>query len=49
MFIDMEKAYGTVWREGLMVKLFRMGVIGKTWNWLNDFMTERKAKCALRI
>jgi retron-type reverse transcriptase len=30
-----------VWREGLLVKLFRNGVQGKMWRWIRDFLTER--------
>ena len=48
IFIDMEKAYDTVWRERLMVKLARMGINGNMWKWLNSFMKGRKAKCTLK-
>jgi hypothetical protein len=27
--VDLEKAYDSIWREGLMVKLYNMGIKGK--------------------
>ena len=33
-FIDLEKAYDSVWREGLMVKLAKLGINGRMWGWL---------------
>ncbi|KAH3833596.1 hypothetical protein DPMN_106908 [Dreissena polymorpha] len=47
LFIDMEEAFDTVWREGLLVKLFRMGIKGTMWNWLKDFVTCREAVCCI--
>ena len=30
-FLDVRKAYDTVWRDGLSVKLWDMGVKGRMW------------------
>ena len=45
VFIDFEKAYDSVWREGLMVKLHRFGITGKMWIWIHNFLEERYARC----
>jgi hypothetical protein len=29
--VDLEKVYDSIWREGLMVKLYNMGIKGKIW------------------
>ncbi|CAG2246831.1 unnamed protein product [Mytilus edulis] len=43
--IDLEKAYDSIWREGLMVKLHKLGIQGKTWKWIKNFLNNRMAKC----
>lgn len=35
-FLDSKKAFDTVWRVGLMYKLFNLGVKGKAWKIIND-------------
>ena len=45
ILIDFEKAYDSVWREGLLVKLFKSGIQGKMWKWIQNFLDERLAKC----
>ena len=41
VFYDIEKAYDSMWREGLLIKLNNMGVRGHFYNWVLDFLTER--------
>ena len=43
MFIDIEKAYDSVWREGLLFKLKEMGIRGRVWGWIRNFLTDRRA------
>ena len=45
VLIDFEKAYDSVCREGLLVKLFKSGIQGKMWKWIQNFLDERLAKC----
>ena len=41
LFIDIEKAYDSVWRDGLMRKLWDMGVTGRMWSWIRNFLKDR--------
>jgi hypothetical protein len=41
-FLDIKKAYDTVWHSGLLFKLHRKGVRGKMWRVIHDLYT----KCA---
>lgn len=41
VFFDVEKAYDMMWREGLLIKLHLMGVGGKMFNWIMDFLNGR--------
>jgi hypothetical protein len=40
-------AYDSIWREGLMVKLYNMGIKDKIWRWINNFLSGRIARCIL--
>ena len=42
-FMDIKKAYPSVWRDGLWWKLWRMGVRGKMWRVLKNMNEERKS------
>ena len=44
LFIDFEKAFDSVWKKGLMKKLFDAGVTGKMWMLINSFLFTRKVK-----
>lgn len=41
VFLDIEKAYDMLWREGLLVKLSRYGVSGRMFGWIRNFLEER--------
>uniref|UniRef100_A0A3B3BBF5 Reverse transcriptase domain-containing protein n=1 Tax=Oryzias melastigma TaxID=30732 RepID=A0A3B3BBF5_ORYME len=42
VFFDIEKAYDMLWREGLLIKLNRLGIGGRTFNWIKDFLFGRR-------
>ena len=42
VFFDIEKAYDMMWREGLLIKLYKMGVGGRVFNWIKNFLFDRK-------
>ena len=41
VFFDIEKAYDMMWREGLLIKLHKLEVGGRTFNWVRDFLSDR--------
>ena len=41
VFFDIEKAYDMMWREGVFIKLHMLGVGGRVFNWVKDFLSER--------
>ena len=48
VLIDMEKAYDSVWREGLLCKLFNRGIVGRVWQWIFAFLQDRNVACILQ-
>ena len=46
-FIDLEKSYDSVWRDGLMVKLAEMGINGRMWSWIRSFLSDRQVTCTI--
>lgn len=42
VFFDVEKAYDVMWKEGLLIKLKMMNVDRRIYNWIKDFMVDRK-------
>ena len=36
------KAYDMMWKEGLIIKLQKIQVDGRVFNWIKDFLFERK-------
>ena len=38
MFLDIEKAYDSMWKEGLLIKLHDAGVKGRIFYWIKDFL-----------
>lgn len=42
VFFDVEKAYDMMWKDGLLIKLYHMGIRGKMFRWIKNFLTNRK-------
>jgi len=40
VFFDIEKAYDMMWSEGLLIKLNQMGVRGRMYQWVRDFLSD---------
>lgn len=41
VFFDVEKAYGMLWKEGLLMKLESLRIDGKLYNWILSFLFGR--------
>ena len=41
VFVDLQQAYDRVWRKGLLIKMQKMGIKGKLYSWIKDFLTNR--------
>jgi hypothetical protein len=41
-FLDIKKAFDVVWHDGLLYKLFKIGIKGCAWRWLRSFLTDRQ-------
>ncbi|MCG8429666.1 MAG: reverse transcriptase family protein, partial [Candidatus Omnitrophica bacterium] len=41
VFIDLQQAYDRVWRQGLFMKMWRLGVHGKMYHWIKAFLRDR--------
>ena len=44
LFIDFEKAFDSIWKKGIMKKLYDVGIEGNIWLLLNSFLFNRKVK-----
>lgn len=44
VFLDIEKAYDTMWKEGLLIKLGKLGINGKMYNYILDFLSQRSIR-----
>ena len=44
VWVDMEKAFDRVWRDGLRIKLKQNGVSGKMNKWISHYLNNRKAR-----
>ena len=42
LFVNIEKSYDSVWREGLMYKLHVLGIRGRIWTWIKSFLSDRR-------
>lgn len=38
VFFDIEKAYDMMWKEGLLIKIDKMSIGGKLYNWIKDVL-----------
>ena len=47
VWTDMEKAYGKVWKDGLKLKLQKPGVTGCMYQWISQYLINRKARVHL--
>src|SRR5664279_1659424 len=41
VFLDFEKAFDLIWKEGLLYKLRKKGITDNTLNWINNFLSNR--------
>lgn len=41
VFIDIEKAYDMVWKEGVLINLDKLGITGRMFKWVKDFLFGR--------
>ena len=41
VFLDIEKAYDSLWKDGLLIKLYDLGVRGRMFNWVQYFLRDR--------
>lgn len=41
MFFAVEKAYDMLWKDGLLIKLVKLGIKGKLFSWVLDFLDRR--------
>ena len=41
-FIDLQKAFDKVWKDGLLVKLLRCGINGKMYRWTKSYLHNRR-------
>ena len=44
VWIDMEKAFDKVWKDGLRLKLRESGVCGNMFRWISQYLNNRKAR-----
>ena len=44
VWVDMEKAFDKVWKDGLRLKLQRSGVTGSMFPWISQYLDNREAR-----
>ena len=44
VFIDLQKAFDKVWKDGLLVKLLRCGISGNMYRWTKSYLHNRRAR-----
>ena len=41
VFLEIEKAYDMLWKEGLQIALYDAGIRGRMFNWIMNFLCNR--------
>ncbi|XP_059831098.1 uncharacterized protein LOC132396952 [Hypanus sabinus] len=41
VFLDIERAYDSLWKDSLLIKLYDAGIRGRMFNWIKDFLKEK--------
>lgn len=49
VFFDIEKAYDMMWKQGLLIKLDKIGIGGKMYNWIKDFLFGRPIQLRVKM
>lgn len=49
VFLDIEKAYDMMWKEGVLIKLHRMRVGRRVFNWVKNFLFGRKIQVQIGL
>ena len=44
VWVDLEKAFDKVWKDGLRLKLKQCGIQGNMYRWISGYLTNRKAR-----
>lgn len=47
VFSDVEKAYDLLWKEGLFIKMKRLGISGKMFRWVQHFLLGRSIEVSV--
>lgn len=47
VFIDLQKAFDKVWKDGLLVKLLRCGISGNMYQWTKAYLHNRRARVSV--
>ena len=48
VWVDLEKAFDKVWKDGLKLKLLRSGVTGNMYKWIDSYLSERSGRVHLQ-
>lgn len=48
VWIDLEKAFDKVWRDGLRLKLRQCGIAGRMFKWIDQYMRNRKGRVKVK-
>ena len=48
VWVDLEKAFDRVWTKGLLLKLLKTNITHKMYNWIKQYIHNRKAKVCLK-